>query len=190
MAGGSTWKQAASTRPKAATATQAAQPEGCLLPRAAAKATSSAPAGRRRSAATKKGPVLGMTPFIATMAVPQKKKGDTSDAHSHHSLPTSAARADAVDRVHRVRRRVAARGMSHATAAAREDRGGSARPATGRREWREDEHVEGRGCGGPHLARRCAPHRRRGGRRAVGVRRAPRRRRETAARGERGSGGG
>jgi hypothetical protein len=80
--------------------------------------------------------------------------------------------------------------MSHATAAAREDRGGSARPATGRRDWREDEHVEGRGCGGPHLARRCAPHRRRGGRRAVGVRRAPRRRRETAARGERGSGWG
>uniref|UniRef100_A0A0E0FPZ1 Uncharacterized protein n=1 Tax=Oryza nivara TaxID=4536 RepID=A0A0E0FPZ1_ORYNI len=80
--------------PKAATATQAAQPEGCLLPREAAKATSSVPAGRRRSSATKKGPVLAMTPFMATMAVPQKKKGDTSDAHSHHSLPTNAAEAE------------------------------------------------------------------------------------------------
>lgn len=74
-----TWKQAASTKMKAA---QATHPEGCFLLRVVAKAMSSAPAGSRRSAATKKGPVLGMTPFMATMVVPQKKKGDKSDPHS------------------------------------------------------------------------------------------------------------
>ena len=49
------WKQAASMSPNAATASQASQPEGCFLP----KATSSAPAGSRRSVATKKGPSGG-----------------------------------------------------------------------------------------------------------------------------------
>lgn len=77
--------------PNAAMASQASQPEGCFLPRAAAKATSSAPAGSRRIAATKKGPVRGMTPFMATIAVPQKKKGDTRDAHSQSSLPVGEA---------------------------------------------------------------------------------------------------
>ena len=90
-----TWKQAASMSPNAATASHASQPEGCFLPRAAAKATSSAPAGSRRSAATKKGPVRGMTPFMATMAVPQKKKGDTRDAHSQSSFPAAAREAGA-----------------------------------------------------------------------------------------------
>ena len=41
--------------PNAAMASHASQPESCFLPRAAAKATSSAPAGNRRIAATKKG---------------------------------------------------------------------------------------------------------------------------------------
>ncbi|KAF0919971.1 hypothetical protein E2562_032429 [Oryza meyeriana var. granulata] len=127
-------------RPKAATATQAAHLEGCILPRAAVKATSSALAGRRRSTATKKGPVLAMTLFMATMAVPQKKD-NTSDAHSHHSLASSAsaeplssssslsetcdrraldvgARADAVDRVRLGGRRPTADGFLAARARA------------------------------------------------------------------------
>lgn len=76
--------------PNATMASHASHPEGCFLPRAAAKATSSAPAGSRRSAATKNGPVRGMTPFMATMAVPQKKKGDIRDAHSQSSFPETA----------------------------------------------------------------------------------------------------
>lgn len=40
------------------------------------------PAGIRRKAEMKKGPVFGRIPFMATIAVPQKKKGETNTAHS------------------------------------------------------------------------------------------------------------
>jgi hypothetical protein len=61
-----------------------------LLLRPTTKVTSSVPAGSSRSAATTKGPIRGMTPFMATMAVPQKKKGD-KDAHSESSPPVTAS---------------------------------------------------------------------------------------------------
>lgn len=66
---------------------QALSPEGNFRPREAAKATKSKPAGINRNEDTKKGPVLGKTSFIATIAVPQKKKGDTNTAHSHTTPP-------------------------------------------------------------------------------------------------------
>jgi hypothetical protein len=40
-----------------------------------------------------KGPHPGMTPFMATMAVPQKKKGGTKDSHTESSLPATASDA-------------------------------------------------------------------------------------------------
>lgn len=70
--------------------TQARTPEGCFRPVRAAKPTSRAPAGMSRKAGTKKGPTRGSTSFMATIAVPQKKKGDTSSAHSH-AVPAKPA---------------------------------------------------------------------------------------------------
>lgn len=64
---------------------QALKPEGRVLPLEAANATRRNPAGMRRKAETKKGPHLGRTSFIATMAVPQKKNGDTNTAPSHNA---------------------------------------------------------------------------------------------------------
>uniref|UniRef100_A0A2P2LQE5 WAT1-related protein At3g02690ic isoform X2 n=1 Tax=Rhizophora mucronata TaxID=61149 RepID=A0A2P2LQE5_RHIMU len=61
---------------------QALGPEGKGLPVEAAKATRINPAGMRRKEATKKGPRIGKTSFIATIAVPQKKKGLTSTPFS------------------------------------------------------------------------------------------------------------
>ena len=61
---------------------QAVGPEGRGLPLNPAKATRSKPAGMRRKEDTKKGPVRGKTSFIATIEVPQKKKGETSTAVS------------------------------------------------------------------------------------------------------------
>jgi hypothetical protein len=63
---------------------QALKPEGKGLPLEAAKATRRNPAGMRRKDETKKGPYLGSTSFIATMAVPQKKNGDINTAPSHN----------------------------------------------------------------------------------------------------------
>lgn len=62
---------------------QALRPEGILRPRKAAKATNNKPAGISLNEDTKKGPVLGKTSFIATIAVPQKKNGDINNPHSH-----------------------------------------------------------------------------------------------------------
>lgn len=56
-------------------------PEGKARPLDAANPTSKNPAGISRNADIKKGPVLGRTSFIATMAVPQKKKGDIRSPH-------------------------------------------------------------------------------------------------------------
>lgn len=61
---------------------QALKPEGKGLPLEAAKPTRRNPAGMRRNAETKNGPHFGSTSFMATMAVPQKKNGDTSTANS------------------------------------------------------------------------------------------------------------
>jgi hypothetical protein len=47
-----------------------------IMPTYLANPTSKAPAGISRVAATNIGPALGRIPFIATIAVPQKKKGD------------------------------------------------------------------------------------------------------------------
>ncbi|KAG5529854.1 hypothetical protein RHGRI_030282 [Rhododendron griersonianum] len=58
-------------------------PEGRGRPLAAAKPTNKTPAGISLNEETKNGPVLGNTSFIATIAVPQKKNGDTSNPHSH-----------------------------------------------------------------------------------------------------------
>lgn len=78
-----TWKQAASTRAKREMESQALSPEGKGRLREVAKAIKRKPAGIRRKAETKKGPHFGITSFMATMAVPQKKKGETNTAHSH-----------------------------------------------------------------------------------------------------------
>lgn len=78
-----TWKQVASTRAKREMESQAVSPEGEGRLREAANAIRRKPAGMRRKEETKKGPYFGMTSFMATMAVPQKKKGDTNTAHSH-----------------------------------------------------------------------------------------------------------
>jgi len=79
------WKQAASTRAKMAMESQALKPEGNALPLEAAKATRRNPAGMRRNEETKKGPYFGISSFIATMEVPQKKNGDINTAPSHNS---------------------------------------------------------------------------------------------------------
>lgn len=55
---------------------------GAWRPDAAAHASSAAPDGMRRHAATSSGVVCGASCFIATMEVPQKKKGDTSSSVS------------------------------------------------------------------------------------------------------------
>jgi hypothetical protein len=41
------------------------------------------PAGTSRNPAKKKGVVWSRVPFMATMAVPQKKKGEISSSHPH-----------------------------------------------------------------------------------------------------------
>lgn len=62
---------------------QALKLEGTDFPLEAAKPTRRNPAGMRRKAETKNGPYLGSTSFMATMAVPQKKNGETNTVHSH-----------------------------------------------------------------------------------------------------------
>lgn len=69
---------------KRAIESQALKPDGKGLPLEAANPTRRNPAGMRRNDATKKGPYFGSTSFIATMAVPQKKNGDTNTAASHN----------------------------------------------------------------------------------------------------------
>lgn len=99
---GQTWKQAASTSANTKMESQAENPEGCFLPREAAYAIMSRPAGTRRNAETKKGPALGRTCFMATIAVPQKKNGETSTPHSHisnRSIETSEDDVGVVDSV-------------------------------------------------------------------------------------------
>lgn len=71
-------------RAKSEMESQALKPEGKGLPLEAAKATRRNPAGMRRKDETKKGPYLGSTSFIATMAVPQKKNGDIKIAPTHN----------------------------------------------------------------------------------------------------------
>ena len=58
-------------------ANQALGPDGNARPPATAHATSAAPAGTKRTLATKRGDVSGKTSFIATMDVPHRKKGET-----------------------------------------------------------------------------------------------------------------
>ncbi|GER34775.1 small nuclear ribonucleoprotein family protein [Striga asiatica] len=72
---------------------QALNPEGKPRPLEAAKPTNNNPAGISRKAATKKGPVFGRTSFMATMAVPQKKKGDIRRPHSK-ATPANSNRAE------------------------------------------------------------------------------------------------
>lgn len=63
-------------------ATQAMGSVGVCRPLCRAQTSSAAPAGMRRQAATSSGVVCGASCFMATMEVPQKKKGDTSRAAS------------------------------------------------------------------------------------------------------------
>lgn len=86
-----TWKQEASMAAKAEMESQALNPEGKALPLEAAKATNNSPDGISLNAATTKGPVLGRTSFIATIAVPQKKKGDIRSPHSNADSTNAAA---------------------------------------------------------------------------------------------------
>ncbi|KAL3845056.1 hypothetical protein ACJIZ3_002459 [Penstemon smallii] len=72
---------------------QALIPDGKLNPRDAANPTNKNPDGISRNAATKKGPALGKTSFIATIAVPQKKKGDTKRANSK-AVPANSSEYD------------------------------------------------------------------------------------------------
>ena len=72
---------------------QAVSPEGKGRAREAANAIKRKPAGMVRKAETKKGPHFGITSFMATIAVPQKKNGETSTAHSHtnSNIPSSSS---------------------------------------------------------------------------------------------------
>ena len=83
----------ASTRAKRMMESQAVSPEGKGRAREAANATKRKPAGMVRKAETKKGPHFGITSFMATIAVPQKKNGETSTAHSHtnSNIPSSSS---------------------------------------------------------------------------------------------------
>ena len=82
----------ASTRAKRVMESQAVSPEGKGRAREAANAIKRKPAGMVRKAETKKGPYFGITSFMATIAVPQKKNGETSTAHSHtnSNIPSSS----------------------------------------------------------------------------------------------------
>ena len=82
----------ASTRAKRMMESQAVSPEGKGRAREAANAIKRKPAGMVRKAETKKGPHFGITSFMATIAVPQKKNGETSTAHSHtnSNIPSSS----------------------------------------------------------------------------------------------------
>ena len=83
----------ASTRAKRVMESQAVSPEGKGRAREAANAIKRKPAGMVRKAETKKGPHFGITSFMATIAVPQKKNGETSTAHSHtnSNIPSSSS---------------------------------------------------------------------------------------------------
>ena len=83
----------ASTRAKRMMESQAVSPEGKGRAREAANAIKRKPAGMVRKAETKKGPHFGITSFMATIAVPQKKNGETSTAHSHtnSNIPSSSS---------------------------------------------------------------------------------------------------
>ena len=72
-------------------ASQAMGCVGVLRPLAAAHTSSAAPAGTRRQAASSSGVVCGASCFMATMEVPQKKKGDTSSAASSAAPSRPAA---------------------------------------------------------------------------------------------------
>ncbi len=63
-------------------ATHAMGSVGVCRPLCRAQRSSAAPAGMRRQAATSRGGVWGASCFMATMEVPQKKKGETSRAAS------------------------------------------------------------------------------------------------------------
>lgn len=76
-----TWKQAPSTRPNSPTASQPVAPVGSSGRLSChAQASSTPPAGSRRHAARAWGVVWGPKCFMATMLVPQKKKGEISSA--------------------------------------------------------------------------------------------------------------
>lgn len=83
----------ASTRAKRVMESQAVSPEGKGRAREAANAIKREPAGMVRKAETKKGPHFGITSFMATIAVPQKKNGETSTTHSHtnSNVPSSSS---------------------------------------------------------------------------------------------------
>lgn len=77
------WKNAPSTRPKRATAIHPSRETGvAFLPAELAQKRSAMPAGMRRQEATRSGVVCGASCFMATMEVPQKKKGLTRRAVS------------------------------------------------------------------------------------------------------------
>ncbi|KAG6546703.1 hypothetical protein Mapa_011892 [Marchantia paleacea] len=69
------WKHEASIRPKRIIEIQAIAPAGCFFPLEAPNQIRSNPAGISLTDATNIGPALGNTPFMATIAVPQRKKG-------------------------------------------------------------------------------------------------------------------
>lgn len=66
-------------------ATHAMGSVGVCRPLCRAQTSSAAPAGIRRQEATSSGVVCGASCFMATMEVPQKKKGDTSRAASSNA---------------------------------------------------------------------------------------------------------
>ena len=69
------WNSAASIKPNKLIHSHAAQPLGWGLPIAAATPSTSTPAGTNRTPAINNGVVCPIVPFIATIAVPQRKKG-------------------------------------------------------------------------------------------------------------------
>lgn len=67
---------------------------GALRPDQCAHASRAPPAGMRRQAATSSGVVCGASCFMATMEVPQKKKGEMSSKMSRaEEGPADAAAA-------------------------------------------------------------------------------------------------
>ena len=85
-----TWNAAPSTSPNSATTSQAWGSVGALRPDRCAHSSSTAPAGMSRQEATSRGVVWGASCFMATMLVPQKKKGEmSSNASSSDSGPAA-----------------------------------------------------------------------------------------------------
>lgn len=88
------WNMVPSTRPKSATAAQAAASRGSGALREAATPQRMSPAGSSLVTATKSGEVCGSTSFVETIAVPQRANGRTRSPRPRRSGSAGAAGGD------------------------------------------------------------------------------------------------